>query len=90
MQARQARLRFASGIEKGSKQVGLALVQRVAGDTAQQKLPLNRRATRLSRSEKDQPDNAFVAAALAVAYAMLDEKELSPQRSAACNHACAE
>src|SRR6266478_4443262 len=37
VQARQARLHVASGIEKGTKQVGLALVQRVAGNTAQEK-----------------------------------------------------
>src|SRR6185437_6279329 len=37
MQGREARLNLVSGIEKGSKQVGLALVHRVAGDTAQAK-----------------------------------------------------
>ena len=52
VQARQARLQFVSGIDKGSKQVGIALAHRVAGDTAQQKLPLNKRATRLSRSRR--------------------------------------
>src|SRR5262249_25609600 len=53
VQARQARLHVASGIDKGSKQVGLALAHRLAGDTPlRKKLPLNRRATRLNQSER--------------------------------------
>ena len=34
VQPRQGRLQFASPIDKGIKQVGLALLQRVAGDAA--------------------------------------------------------
>jgi serine/threonine-protein kinase len=74
VQARQARLDFAFGIEKGSKQVGLALAQRVAGDTAHAKAAAEQARNTLEPLRKDQPDNAFVAAALAVVYAMLDEK----------------
>src|SRR4029077_16075286 len=37
VQTRQPRLQFTSGIEKGSKQVGLALAHHVAGDTAHAK-----------------------------------------------------
>jgi len=77
VQARQARLHFASGIDKGSKQVGLALFQRVAGNTAQEKASAEQARNTLEPIRKEQPDNAFVAAALAVAYAMLDEKELA-------------
>jgi TolB-like protein/class 3 adenylate cyclase/Tfp pilus assembly protein PilF len=75
VQARQARLHFAAGIEKGSKQVGLALAKRVAGDTAQAKAAAEQARNTLEPIRKEQPDNAFVAAALAVAYAMLDEKD---------------
>ena len=75
VQARQARLHDVSGIEKGSKQVGLALVHRVAGDTAQAKAFAEQSRNTLEPLRKEQPDNAFIAAALAVAYAMLDEKE---------------
>jgi TolB-like protein/Tfp pilus assembly protein PilF len=75
VQARQARLQFTSGIEEGSKQVGLALAQRVAGDTAHAKADAEQARNTLESLKKDQPDNAFVAAALAVAYAMLDEKD---------------
>ena len=75
VQARQAQLHLVSGIEKGSKQVGLALAQRVAGDTAQAKAFAEQARNTLEPLRKEQPDNAFVAAALAVAYAMLDEKD---------------
>jgi TolB-like protein/Tfp pilus assembly protein PilF len=74
VQARQARLQFTFGIDKGIKQVGLALVQRVAGDTAQAKAAAEQARNTLEPLRKDQPDNAFVASALAVAYATLDEK----------------
>jgi TolB-like protein/Tfp pilus assembly protein PilF len=76
-QARQARLHFASSMDKGIKQVGLALFQRVAGDTAQAKASAEQGRDTLEPIRREQPDNAFVAAALAVAYAMLDEKELA-------------
>jgi TolB-like protein/regulator of sirC expression with transglutaminase-like and TPR domain len=75
VQARHARLQFAFGIEKGTKQVGLALLRRVAGDTAQAKAGAEQARNTLEPFSKEQPDNAFVAAALAVAYAMLDQKE---------------
>jgi len=74
VQARQARLQFTFGIDKGIKQVGLALVQRVAGDIASAKAAAEQARYTLEPLRKDQPDNAFVAAALAVAYATLDEK----------------
>jgi serine/threonine-protein kinase len=67
----------ASGIEKGSKQMGQALAQRVAGDTAQAKAAAEQARNTLEPLRKEQPDNAFVAAALAVAYAVLDQKELA-------------
>jgi TolB-like protein/Tfp pilus assembly protein PilF len=74
VQARHARLHFASGIEKGMKQGGLALIQRVGGDTASAKAAAEQARNTLEPLEKDQPDNAFVASALAVDYAILDEK----------------
>ena len=74
VQSRQARLHSASGIDKAMKQNGLALIHRVAGDTAQAKAFAEQARNTLEPLSKDQPDNAFVAAALAVAYAILDEK----------------
>jgi len=74
VQPRQARLRFASEIEKGAKQGGLALIQHLAGDTASAKAAAEQARNTLEPLSKDQPDNAFVASALAVAYAVLDDK----------------
>jgi TolB-like protein/Tfp pilus assembly protein PilF len=74
VQARHARLHFASGIEKGMKQGGLALIQRVGGDTASAKAAAEQARNTLEPLSKNQPDNAFVPAALAVDYAILDEK----------------
>jgi eukaryotic-like serine/threonine-protein kinase len=73
--ARQARLDFAAGIVKSSKQVGIALAQRVAVDTASSRATAEQARKTLEPLKNDQPDNAFVAAALAVAYAILDEKD---------------
>src|SRR6476660_7124792 len=75
IQAGKSRLQSTSGIDKGSKQVGIALAQRVAGDTAHAKADAEQARNTLESLKKDQPDNAFVAAALAVAYAILDEKD---------------
>ena len=77
IQTRETRLQFTSGIEKGSKQVGLALAQHVAGEAAHAKADAENARSTLESLKKDQPDNAFVAAALAVAYAILDQKELA-------------
>src|SRR6266576_2144097 len=75
VQARQARLRVTAGIDKGIKQVGVALVQRLTGDHAQAKATAEQARNTLEPLRKDQPDNAFISAALAVAYATLDEKD---------------
>jgi serine/threonine protein kinase/Tfp pilus assembly protein PilF len=75
VQARQARLPFTAGIERGSKHVGVALAHHVAGDTASARAEAEEARNTLESLKKDQPDNAFVAAALAVAYAVLDEKD---------------
>ena len=72
---REARLHFASPMDKGVKQVGLALIQRVAGDTASAKAFAEEARNTLEPIRKEQPNSAFVAAALALAYAMLDEKD---------------
>ena len=75
VQNREARLQFTSGIEKGSKQVGLALAQRVAGEPAGAKAYAEEARNTLESIKNDEPDNTFVAAALAVAYALLDQKD---------------
>jgi tetratricopeptide (TPR) repeat protein len=62
-------------MHKGINQVGVGLIQRVAGDTASAKVLAEEARNTLQPISKEQPDNAFVAAAMAVAYAMLDEKD---------------
>jgi serine/threonine-protein kinase len=75
VQGRQARLPFTAGIEKGSKHVGIALAHHVAGDIASARAEAEEARNTLESLKKDQPDNAFIAAALAVACAVLDEKD---------------
>jgi TolB-like protein/Tfp pilus assembly protein PilF len=75
VQSRQAQLHFASPMDKGIKQGGLAFIQRVAGDSASAKAAAGQARSALEPISKEQPDNAFVAAALAFAYAILDEKD---------------
>jgi serine/threonine-protein kinase len=77
VQSRPDRLQSTVGINKGIKQVGLALIQHVAGDIPSAKASAEQARNTLEPLRKDQPDNAFVAAALAVAYATLDEKDLA-------------
>ncbi|MGA7275619.1 MAG: hypothetical protein WBX14_12300 [Candidatus Udaeobacter sp.] len=74
VQPREARLQFASAIDKGIKLGGLALIYRGAGDTAQATGFAEQARNTLEPLSRDQPDNAYVAAALAADYAMLDEK----------------
>ena len=74
-QAREARLRNLLGLTRAASSWGYALAQRVAGDTTHAKAVAEQARNTLESLKKDQPDNAFVAAALAVAYAMLDEKD---------------
>jgi serine/threonine-protein kinase len=74
VQARLAQLRFTFGIDKGIKQAGVALIQHVAGDTASAKAAAEQARNTLEPLKKDQPDNALVAAALSVAYAILEDK----------------
>lgn len=75
VQAREGQLQFASRMDKGIKHVGIALLRRVAGDMPQAKASAEEARDALEPISKEQPDNAFVEGALAVAYAMLDEKQ---------------
>ena len=51
------------------------MAERVAGDTAHAKAAAEQARNTLETIKKEQSDNAFVAAALAVACAILDEKD---------------
>jgi tetratricopeptide (TPR) repeat protein len=74
VKTQQAKLQSTAGIDKGVKQVGIARFQRLIGDTARAKATAEEARNTLQPLSKDQPDNAFIVAALAVADAALGEK----------------
>ena len=75
LQARQAQFHFGSQFDKAFDQVALALMQRLAGDTAGAKVTAEQARNALEQLCRDQPDNAVFAAWLSQAYAVLGEKD---------------
>jgi tetratricopeptide (TPR) repeat protein len=75
LQTRLAQLHFDSEVNKAAVQVGLALGQRQAGDSAGAIATAEQARNRLERFYRDQPDNASVAQNLSVVYAVLGTKE---------------
>jgi TolB-like protein/Tfp pilus assembly protein PilF len=75
LQARQAQFHFASEIERGINQVTLAIVQRLAGDTAGAKTNAEQARNMLGPLCKNRPDNYLFAAMLSLANAALGEKD---------------
>jgi len=75
LQARQAQFHFASEIERGINQVTLAVVQRVAGDTAGAKTNAEQARNTLEPLCKNQSDNYLFAGMLSLANAALGEKD---------------
>jgi TolB-like protein/Flp pilus assembly protein TadD len=75
LQARQTQFHFTSEIDKAVDQLFLAGTQRLAGDTASAKATAEQARNTLGQLYKDQPDNADLAAPLAVAYAWLNQKD---------------
>ena len=75
LQARLAQFHFDSEFDKGTDQVALALMQRLAGDTAGAKVIAEQARNTLEQLCRDQPDNAFAAARLSQAYAVMGEKD---------------
>jgi serine/threonine-protein kinase len=75
LQARQTQFHFTSEFDKGVNQVYLASTQRLVGDTAGAQVTAAEARNTLEPLCKNQPDNAWFAAALSVANAVLGEKE---------------
>jgi TolB-like protein/Flp pilus assembly protein TadD len=78
LQARLARNRFASEIDKGATQTELAMVQRVAGDSAGAKVTAEAARNTFEQLYRDQADNvsrAGYAARLSLAYAAMGQKD---------------
>src|SRR5262249_7527046 len=76
LQARQAQFHFGSEFEKVDQQaVPLALVQRLAGDTAAAKATASQARSILGPLCKDQPNNFVFAQELSLANAVLGDKD---------------
>src|SRR5262245_59811481 len=77
LQARLAQFRYPSLDDKGDDQVALALMQRLAGDTAGAKVTAEQARNTLEPLYRDQPDDWNSAALLSQAYAVMGEKDLA-------------
>ena len=89
LQARLAQFHFDSEYSKATAQVGLAFIQRLAGDTAGAKVTAEQARNTLEQLYKNQPDNSFLAVMLSQAYAAMGEKDSAMEEARACNHASA-
>jgi TolB-like protein/Tfp pilus assembly protein PilF len=74
LQARAAQFQFSSEFDEGVNHLRLAMVQRLAGDTAGAKSTAEQARNTLEPLCRNQPDNAFFATALSYAYAILGDK----------------
>jgi len=75
LQARLAQFHYDSQYNKASDQVALALMQRLAGDTAGAKSTAEQARNTLEQLYRDQPDAAFIAVSLSQAYAAMGKKD---------------
>jgi serine/threonine-protein kinase len=75
LQTRQAQFHFDSEIDKVSLQVGLALIQQLAGDAAGARVTAEQARNTLELFCKNQPDNFVFAQMLSLAYPALGEKD---------------
>src|SRR5262249_22945962 len=82
LQDRHAQFHFDSEFDKTSNQVGLALAQRLAGDTAGAKASAEEARNKLEQLYRDQPDNVAIALSLSQAYATIGEKDLALKTAA--------
>jgi TolB-like protein/class 3 adenylate cyclase/Tfp pilus assembly protein PilF len=77
LQTRVAQFRYATQQDKGSEQMTLALMQRLAGDTAGAKVTAEQARDTLEPLYRDQPDDWASATLLSQAYALMGEKDLA-------------
>jgi tetratricopeptide (TPR) repeat protein len=77
LQARLAQFHYASQEDKARHQVGLAFIQRLAGDTTGAKVTAEEARNTFDRLYRDEPDNFFGPARLSNAYALMGEKDLA-------------
>jgi TolB-like protein/Tfp pilus assembly protein PilF len=77
LQARLAQFHYATEEMKASNQVGLAFIQRLAGDATGAKVTAEQARNTFERLYRDQPGNFFSLAWLSDAYALIGEKDLA-------------
>ena len=75
LQARLAQFQFAAEFEKALYQLDLALMQRLAGDTAGAKVTAEQARTTFEQLHRDQPEKSGWATWLSLAYAVMGEKD---------------
>jgi tetratricopeptide (TPR) repeat protein len=75
LQARLVQFHHDSQYAKASDQVELALMQRLAGDTAGAKITAEQAGNTLEQLYRNQPDAAFIVVTLSQAYAAIGKKE---------------
>ena len=75
LQARLAQFHFDSEYDKGTDQVVLALMQRLARDAAGAMVTAEQARNTLEQLCRDRPDNAFAAARLSQVYAVMGQKD---------------
>jgi TolB-like protein/Flp pilus assembly protein TadD len=73
--ARLAQFHYASEFARAGDQENLAVLQRLAGDTAGAKVTAEQARNTLEQLYRDQPSDAFHAMMLAGAYALMGEKD---------------
>jgi tetratricopeptide (TPR) repeat protein len=75
LQARVAQFHYDSDYNKADDQVALALMQRLAGDTAGASVTAEKARNTLEQLSRDQPDVAFITASLSQAYAVMGRRD---------------
>jgi TolB-like protein/regulator of sirC expression with transglutaminase-like and TPR domain len=75
LQAREAQFHFDSEFDKCAEQLRLALMQRLAGDTAGAKVTAEKAYNTLEHLYRDQPDNVYLVRLLALARAAMGDKD---------------
>ncbi len=77
LQARLAQFHFASDLDKARAHGALAYMQRLAGDTAEAKVTVERPRNTLEQRYRDKPDDPYFALDLSQVYALMGEKDLA-------------
>ena len=75
LQAKLAQFHYDSDFDKGDDQVRLALMQRLAGDTAGARVTAEQARNTLEQLYRNQPDRAHIAETLSQAYAVMGQKD---------------